>query len=123
MSYNREAVYTFAVRDQCWLRQFSTDPSHGRLQAVHLIPKQAIRRELWQPRKWKDTGLLPATFQQLVWDPRVFVPGCERHHFHLDENFKLQIPRDELPAGVLEFAGEWGLGWLLERLYAEQVAA
>lgn len=95
-----EAIYQYAVDGgpaSCWLRQFSDDA--------------------------KDSGLLPRTLHDLQWDDRVWVPGCERHHFHLDEQFRLVIPRDRLPEGVELFAGEWGLGWLLDRLYPEQVAA
>jgi len=117
-----EAHYTFAMGDGhgCWLAKLAEAGScGGRLERIHLLAKQTIRREVWQSRKWKTSGLLPDTFFDLVWDERVWVPGCSHHHHLLDQSRKLRIPREMLPEGVEGFAEQWELDWWLSRQYGE----
>ena len=116
-----DAHYTFAMGDGygCWLAKLTDTPCSGRLERVHLLSKQTIRREVWQSRKWKASGLQPDTFFDLVWDRRVWVPGCSGHHYLLDQSKKLTVPRESLPDGVEAYAEQWGLGWWLTRIYGE----
>ena len=78
---------------------------HGRPpDRAHLIKAQVIRREV---------GL------DHIWDERVIVPGCRRHHGMLDHSRQIRIPRDKLPGPVEEFAAEHGLTWWLDREYRD----
>ena len=117
--------YRFAADpyEGCWLAGLpDAGDCQGQLQRCHLISKQHIRREIWQSRRWKASGKLDGlTLHDLQADPRTWVPGCQRHHFLLDEAFKLQIPRYLLPPAVEEYAAQWGLVWLLDRLYGERL--
>lgn len=72
--------------DFCW----------GRMDPAHLIPKNAIRREL---KRWTRT-------EGIVWDPRVIVPVCRGHHANWD-NCRITLAREELPKAVWEFATEY----------------
>ena len=69
---------------------------------VHLLKAQAVRREVGP---------------DFEFDPRIMVPGCRRHHGMLDQSRTLRVPRHALPAGVEEFAREFGVEWLVEREY------
>ncbi len=93
------------VRPRCFLAEFSEEPCEGRLRAVHLIPKQTLRRASWDP-----------------WDPRSFVPACggimglSGCHGRLDAH-QITIPPEKLPPELIELAEESGLIWYLERRY------
>lgn len=107
----------------CWLAAFSREPCDGRLEQAHLVPKQIIRREVWNRvhhAKEPDEALaprLPPTARDLLWDERTWVPACYRHHTMLDVARTLTVPRGALPPGLTEFCAEFGLTWWLDREY------
>jgi hypothetical protein len=87
-------------------------PCDGRLVKAHLIPQQTLLREL------------PAELSaSLVWDRRVWVLACggimgnAGHHGHLDYSKRIRVPRKQIPAATEEFAQQYDLGWVLDRLY------
>ena len=110
-------------------------PCDGALIRAHLIPKQLLRREVWNQRVALRASVeaqgrvFPASLRELVWDARCWVPSCGGlhgnggHHGMLDHSRKLRIPRDRLPVEVEEFAREFGVLWWLDREYGEAVAA
>lgn len=79
----------------------------GLLERAHLIPKQRIKREL----KYR---LSADELHDVVWDPRVLVLACRRHHILFDA-WRLRPLREALPEGVEEFARQWGFEAFLER--------
>lgn len=95
---------------RCWFKATvaGCGPCEGPLQRAHLVRAQVIAREV------------NAEFETL-WDPRCWVPGCERHHRMLDHSRQIRIPRELLPAAVEEFAGEHGLTWWIDREYRPTV--
>lgn len=77
-------------------------PGHvcdGPLQAMHVVPKQTLKRR----------GL-----RHLLWDPANGIAGCERIHTRHDLGVE-KIPRALLPAACLVWAGEHGVLDSLER--------
>ena len=76
----------------------------GRQDPCHLIKAQVIRREVGT---------------EAIWDQRVIVPGCRRHHGMLDHSRQIRIPRSLLPGSVEAFAHDHGLEWWLAREYGE----
>lgn len=104
----------------CWLWQFDPleRPCEGRLEAIHLIDKQAIRRvlrHLLVTDLWADGAIDPLDVDDLVelaeWDGRNGASGCTGHHRRADS---LATPRLEVPAQCLrddaiEFVTDWGL--------------
>lgn len=125
----REAIYTFAcdVEQQtatCWLAQFSDTPCSGRLEKVHLIAKQIVRRDVWLPRyngRVETPDNFPTTLRELVWDRRIWRYGCHGNHHDLDCTKRIVLKRSELPASVEEFAREYGLTAWLEREYGPSI--
>jgi hypothetical protein len=79
---------------ECWLRRLGG--CDGRVERAHLVPKQRLRRD----------GLDEAD----VWDPRVLVPLCRRHHHRLDQGF-VEVDRADLPARFAGWLEEHGYGW------------
>lgn len=117
----------------------------GRLVRAHLISKQELRKafpkgawkdgDFWLPRlpfeALTDTetaaGWTHRTLDELQADPRVWVPCCGGmtgiggHHGQLDNpNSRLRVPRDLLPAAVDEFAVEYRIEMVIDRLYGPQ---
>lgn len=94
----------------CWFAATltNTGPCDGVIQKAHLIRAQVIRRE---------AGI------QHIWDPRVWVPGCKRHHAMLDWSRQLRIPRELIPESVESAAEDFGVGWWLDREYGQRVEA
>lgn len=84
-------------------------PCEGRMDAAHLIPKQRIKREL------KGHYTEPE-LQAIVWDRRVLIDACRRHHHQLD-NYIHRLRRDELPVELTAYAREYHLVWSLIRDY------
>lgn len=91
----------------CWFAGASS--CDGPLQRAHLIPKQRIKREA-------------SRAFDVVWDPRVWAPMCERHHRRFDAGLE-RIDRGRLPVTVEEYAVEHRLGWSLDRDYGPRSAA
>lgn len=95
----------------CWFKRTlpNVGPCDGRMDPCHLIKAQVVRREVGTEH---------------IWDPRLIVPGCRRHHSMLDHSRQLRIPRALLPSAVEEFAEEFELVYWLEREYGfEEEAA
>lgn len=124
----RPAIYTFAcdVEQQvatCWFAQFSDTPCSGRIEKVHLLAKQTVRREVWDPvakGRVEAPDHLPATLRELLWDRRIWRFGCHGHHHDLDCSKRLVLERSDIPASVEEFAREYGLTAKLDYVYGER---
>jgi hypothetical protein len=110
----RPTLYTYGFlpgeTPTCWLAQFAPDvPCDGRMDPVHLIRKQVIRREVSRSRA-------------VLWTPAVLKPGCRRHHTMLDQSKTLRIPSSALPGETEAWALENGLEWWLIETYGERVS-
>jgi hypothetical protein len=70
------------------------------IQRAHLIPKQRL----------KAAGLS----HDEIWDLRVWVPACERHHHQFDKGF-IRLGVDDYPQELLEYAWHHDFGWEGER--------
>ena len=93
-------------RVPCWLAQFTDTDCQGRMDRIHLVPKQVLKR----------AGI------EDVWDERWWQPGCRWHHGQFD-NYRLVVPRPALPWQVEHFAATHGLTWYMERRYGPVEAA
>src|SRR5438034_9821977 len=91
----------------CWLARFSDKPCQGRMDPVHLISKQVLKR--------KFGGVFD------VWDHRIVVRACRYHHGQMD-NYRLSVPREALPEALEAMCAELGVGWWLDRRYGPQTA-
>jgi hypothetical protein len=124
------------MSESCWFAQLSdAGPCDGRLVRCHLLTKQLLARTFPQGAVyvagyWRAAPRYSDPDRSLVSlldDPRVWVPGCGGvsgiggHHGQYD-HLQKRIGRSELPAGVEEFAKEFGLQWWLERRYGTQGA-
>jgi hypothetical protein len=121
---NREAIYEYACNFEgepatCWLARLSATPCGGVMTKAHIISKQAIRKEIWNPAQALGDvpESFPATLRELQDDPRCWVPACWAHHSALDIARTLRIAREQLPAAVEAFAVQYGVVWILEREY------
>lgn len=111
----------------------------GPMDACHMISKQRIR-QIYPRGAWKVTEAMsgarlyyPVTFgiealdpviqrvarDDIVYDERVGVPGCRRHHDLMD-NKRVRIPYLYVPLATRSFAAEFGLDWSLERDFPER---
>lgn len=88
----------------CFFAQFDDRPceyrADGQPDRCHLIKKTRL----------EDAGLS----EDEVWDPRIIVPGCRRHH-HLFDNKFFRLTPDQYPQSVHDFAAEKGFYWSGER--------
>ena len=98
-------LIALARQSPCWLAQFQPTACQGEVQLCHLIKQQRLR-DYHVP-------------EEAIWDQRVLVPGCERHHNALDKTRTLRVPRVALPPEVEEYAAEHQLLWSLDRDYGE----
>jgi hypothetical protein len=95
----------------CWLARFASTPCDGGLVRCHLLPRQLLRREL--KSRWRAVAA----------DERSWVFGCGGpmgnggHHGELDQARTLRVPREALPPGLVELAGELGLTWWIDHEY------
>lgn len=71
-----------------------------RIEGHHLIEKSDLRREGLSVRD--------------RYDPRLKLDLCAYHHGRHTHHVE-RVPRCLYPPGVFVFAGEHGVGWLLER--------
>jgi hypothetical protein len=98
--------------ERCFLAQFTDRRCDGDpIWRVHLIEKQALRRRGYDP-----------------WDPRSYVyacggpwPGLAGHH-GLFDSYRLVVPPEGLPEGLVELAEEIGMVPYLERRYGYERA-
>lgn len=88
---------------ECWLAQFATTPCSGIVRLCHLLPKERLR--------------FYNVPESEIWNPAIVRPGCDGHHADLDDNGAIEIPRLAIPAETEDFAAEWSLTWLLDRIY------
>lgn len=100
----------------CALAQFSDTPcrhrADGQPDRAHLIKQQRLKRAL------KSRGLSKAEIQAIVWDERIWVWACRKHHSDFDE-LRLVLLESDYPASVHEFAADHGFvfidarrGWI-----------
>lgn len=115
----------------CFLAAFAppgAEECQGPMQRCHLVTKQRLR-ELWRqvhhpksvrPKGWVRAAL-PATLRQLLVDPRLWRPGCERHHQLMDAGRRsLRVPRSAIPAETEAFCLSVELDSWLDREYGER---
>ncbi len=80
------------------------DPKHracfGRTDPCHLLEKQWLKR----------AGV------EDVWDRRLWVEGCRRHHGLFDHHM-ISVPHEALPWDFLAVCDELGLAALVDRRY------
>lgn len=98
-----------AYPPQCWLAQFATTSCEGRMDKAHLLPKSRLKKEH-----------VPA---EALWDPRVWVPACRKHHSAFDVARTLRVPRSALPVGLVRYAEDHGVGWLVDRDFGPEEEA
>ena len=114
----------------------SIGPCDGPLIRAHLLPRQLLKREfphgvVLDGDQWRRLGrgedrydLKYRTLQQLVDDPRSWVPMCGGptgiggHHGQFD-GLRLHVHRGQLPEPFVEFCDELGLGWYIDRQYGD----
>lgn len=119
-------------RPACFLAPFAKGACWGPTDRAHLIPKQVIKRqfpfgamrrvdtgEVCAQRRNEDFAALgvtwePVAMKHVIWDDRVWVHACRRHHGDFD-NYRIRLWRADLPQSVFEFAAQYGLSWRLER--------
>ena len=92
----------------CFFKPFVETACDGPTDRCHLLPKGFLKREVG-----KDP--------EIIWDERVWVPGCRRHHADFD-NFVFRIPREALPSALEAFAVEHGVLWRVDRDYRSVAA-
>lgn len=100
----------------CWFARELGLPAgscDGELVRAHLLPKEKIRREIAR------RPMPPALRRETVWDPRLLVPACGGpmgnggHHGQFD-SWALSVPREKVPAGLVQWAEEHGLAWMID---------
>lgn len=101
---------------RCWFARELDLPAgscDGELVKAHLLPKEKIRRELASRR------MTPEQRSAAVWDPRVWRPACGGpmgnggHHGQFD-SWALSVPREKVPAELVQWAEEHGLAWMID---------
>jgi hypothetical protein len=102
----RELFKVTVCGEPCIGRLIDGHVCDGPLQAMHVVPKQTLKRR----------GL-----RHLVWDPLNGIAGCYRIHRRHDNKTEL-IDRALLPARCIEWAREHGLMDALERHWPEATA-
>lgn len=108
-------------------------PGHscsGRLQAMHVLPKQAIKAEQSKARiRCQRTGEMTAAEERLIETPLEVIvcdaenglSGCAGGHRDHDlwrrnrDGQSLRIPREALPDRIFTFAEHYALDALLDR--------
>lgn len=117
-----------ADRARCWR------VSGGIVDAHHVVSKQLLKREFPRgivlppappmmtfvaeaeiPRADLLEPVRPQSLDDLLMDPRNGILVRRYHHDAL-EHRRVVIPADRLPESVIEFAGELGLGWYLDKM-------
>ena len=125
---DREAIYEYGAdgytQAVCWLAQFAPSTAcEGTLRRAHLISKQRIKRAL----RNSTAGIIAAerelTVFDVLWDSRVWVPACDRHHGMLDVSRTLRVPREAIPAVTEQYAREFGLTGYLDLEFGEPLGA
>jgi hypothetical protein len=114
----------------CWfagLPQVDTE-CRGVLQACHFIKQQRIRKELTTRLKqgplttryaWTPSDEYEV--EAPIWDPRLGVNGCLRHHNAFDGGMPpLYVYWSQIPAEVISWAEEYGFVWSLEREHPKE---
>lgn len=81
----------------------------------HIIPQQTLN-------DWLDEILEPLSTDEraaILWDVRNGLHVSNRRHQRHHSGHE-PIPRSALPAGVFEFADEFGFDWYLDRHYPKE---
>jgi hypothetical protein len=106
---------------RCWFAEVLGPPAgacDGQLVRAHLVPKQALKREMGGM-----DGIDRAT---LLWDARSWVWACGGptgiggHHGMFDCG-RIAVPPEKLPPGLREYLAELGLEWMIERYFGRPV--
>jgi hypothetical protein len=103
-------------RPACWFAETLGAPAgmcDGQLVRAHLVPKQAVWREI----RWLDEST-----SLTLWDERAWVWACGGptgiggHHGMFDSG-RIAVPPEKLPTGLREYLAELGLEWMIERYF------
>jgi hypothetical protein len=86
----------------CYLTRIGYTDCDGPLDAAHLAPKQRLKA------LYKTRGMPAHQIAAAVWDARVTVPICRRHHTLFDQKV-IRLTEDQFPPKMLEYAAEYGL--------------
>lgn len=92
----------------CYLARIGYTGCDGMLDAAHMIPKQRLKA------LFKTRGMPASKLAAAVWDPRVTVPICRRHHGLLDGK-TIRLAAGQYPRKMHEYAAEYALEWRSER--------
>lgn len=99
-----EATYARKFSEPCYFGPFGLGIAigcDGPADLAHLIPAQRLR-----------AAGAP------VWDDRVVVVACRKHHVAFD-GFYLRLRQDQLPPELWSYARENGLEYAIDRDYQE----
>lgn len=93
-------IAVLSTDGRCLVHDYETD-CEGPLEAHHVVTQQQLRH---------------AGRHDLLWSSRNGMTVCERAHTRHTKAI-LRIPRDRVPQRAVDFAAEYGFGWLLDRYY------
>lgn len=87
----------------------------GQPDRAHMIPQQRMKQE-YKARKFRANDIAMA-----VWDHRIIVPSCRKHHQAFDQK-QLRLPLADYPTSTKQYAKDYGwwfvderTGWVPER--------
>lgn len=89
----------------CWFKRFWPHEcgwrADGQPDRCHLLPKQRIKAEL------RARGFTAKEIAAVVWDGRLYVPGCRKAHTAFD-NKLIPLLEDDYPPPMREWANANG---------------
>ena len=86
----------------CYLTRLGYKDCDGLLDAAHMCSKQRLKI------LFKRRGMPATQIAAAVWDPRVTVPICRRHHTLLDQKV-IRLTEDQYPPKMHEYAKQYAL--------------
>ena len=112
MSHKSVAAEQFKIAvcrgASCTLGGSPKNGCSGPLEAHHLVPAQRIRAHV---------ATMPEEDRlRAVYDPRIAIPLCSKHHHEITHGFRAFFYED-LPPAAFEYAREWRLEWSIDRDY------
>jgi hypothetical protein len=96
----------------CYFNRFTSSPcryrADGQPDRAHMIPQQRMKQE-YKTRKYRANDIAMA-----IWDHRIIVPACRRHHDAFDQK-QLRLLLNDYPVSTHEYAKEYGWYFAGER--------